>query len=211
MQILSHRGYWQKPEEKNGLVAFERSFSLGFGTETDFRDCNGELVISHDLPIQNVLKAEDFFKLLLSKSLDVPIAINIKSDGLQRLLISAIEKYSFDNYFLFDMSVPDAIQSLKAGLRIFTRQSEIETIPVLYEEAAGVWMDAFQNDNWINENIVSRHLENGKSVCLVSPELHGRSHLDFWNRLRRFRTIDENQIMLCTDLPEKARDFFSNE
>ena len=39
MMILSHRGYWK---EKNLPIAFERSFSLGFGTETDYK---GELVI----------------------------------------------------------------------------------------------------------------------------------------------------------------------
>jgi len=35
MQILSHRGYWKETKEKNQEVAFERSFSLGFGKEND--------------------------------------------------------------------------------------------------------------------------------------------------------------------------------
>lgn len=35
MIILSHRGYWKETHEKNLPIAFERSFSLGFGTETD--------------------------------------------------------------------------------------------------------------------------------------------------------------------------------
>lgn len=49
MIVLSHRGYWKNSLEKNKFVAFERSFSMGFGTETDIRDFNGELVISHDI------------------------------------------------------------------------------------------------------------------------------------------------------------------
>ena len=50
MKILSHRGFWREVAEKNKLVAFDYSFSLGFGTETDVRDFGGELVISHDIP-----------------------------------------------------------------------------------------------------------------------------------------------------------------
>ena len=50
MIVLSHRGYWKTAVEKNTPTAFKRSFELGFGTETDVRDRNGELVISHDMP-----------------------------------------------------------------------------------------------------------------------------------------------------------------
>jgi hypothetical protein len=38
MEILSHRGYWKIESKKNKLYAFERSFSYGFGVETDIRD-----------------------------------------------------------------------------------------------------------------------------------------------------------------------------
>jgi nucleoside-diphosphate-sugar epimerase len=49
MNIISHRGFWLKDEEKNTIQAFERSFEFGFGTETDIRDYKGELVISYDM------------------------------------------------------------------------------------------------------------------------------------------------------------------
>ena len=55
MIILSHRGYWKDVNEKNQQVSFERSFSLGFGTETDIRDYKGELVISHDIADENCI------------------------------------------------------------------------------------------------------------------------------------------------------------
>ena len=41
MQILSHRGWWATPAEKNSLAAFERSFGADYGTETDLRDEQG--------------------------------------------------------------------------------------------------------------------------------------------------------------------------
>ena len=50
MIIISHRGYWIQPAEKNTEEAFSRSFERGMGTETDVRDHRGELVISHDMP-----------------------------------------------------------------------------------------------------------------------------------------------------------------
>ena len=50
MIVLSHRGYWKTPAEKNTAAAFRRSFDLGFGTETDVRDRGGELVIATTRP-----------------------------------------------------------------------------------------------------------------------------------------------------------------
>ncbi|HDG1702299.1 TPA: hypothetical protein PFE33_004667, partial [Kluyvera ascorbata] len=49
--------------EKNTQTAFERSFSLGFGTETDIRDFGGELVISHDIADQNCISFKKFISL----------------------------------------------------------------------------------------------------------------------------------------------------
>jgi glycerophosphoryl diester phosphodiesterase len=54
MKIIAHRGMWFNKHEQNTLVAFERALENGFGIETDFRDFNGSLVISHDLPLENV-------------------------------------------------------------------------------------------------------------------------------------------------------------
>ena len=50
MKILAHRGFWADEEEKNTLSAFGKAFDSGFGIETDIRDRNGELVISHNPP-----------------------------------------------------------------------------------------------------------------------------------------------------------------
>ena len=64
MEILSHRGYWQCPEEKNQEVAFSRSFDLGFGCETDLRDYGGEIVISHDMATGGELTFEKLLQLM---------------------------------------------------------------------------------------------------------------------------------------------------
>jgi glycerophosphoryl diester phosphodiesterase len=210
MTIISHRGYWREVWEKNTPAAFERSFKLGFGTETDFRDREGELVIAHDLPDSKALRAEDFFRQFCRHDRSLPLAINIKADGLQHLFKAAFARHEIENYFLFDMSVPDAVYSLKVGLRVFTRRSDLEPEPAFYAEAAGVWMDAFFDDSWLTPDAITAHLQAGKQVCLVSPELHQRPHLAFWERLRANPVCHDDRLILCSDLPEDATAFFQS-
>ena len=88
INIISHRGFWNNQIKKNSFESFNKSLSLGFGIETDFRDFNGGLVISHDVPKNDFIDSDRFFKLLSSYKNSLPVAINIKSDGLQDLLMS---------------------------------------------------------------------------------------------------------------------------
>ena len=41
MLLLAHRGFWQKNFEKNTFEAFQRSFEISCGLETDIRDIGG--------------------------------------------------------------------------------------------------------------------------------------------------------------------------
>ena len=207
MQVLSHRGYWTSTEEKNTLVAFERSFTHGFGIETDVRDLNGQLVVSHDPPQAPVLLLAELLKLYGGCGNGLPLALNIKSDGLGGLLEEALVLYGVRNYFLFDMSVPDALQYLHRGMPVYTRQSEYEATPAYYEVATGVWVDCFASD-WVSERTVEGHLYAGKQVCLVSPELHGRSHERFWAEVAGWRSASSRQLLLCTDHPKAAGEHF---
>lgn len=207
MEILSHRGYWKEPSEKNRPSAFMRSFQLNFGTETDLRDLSGSLVVSHDPPVEGALKADDFFGIYKGFPGNLPLALNIKADGLQDMLRVEIEKHQIDNYFVFDMSTPDALLYARGGFRMFTRQSELEKQPSLCSEAIGVWIDCFFSD-WVDEATVEGHLSQGKRVCLVSPDLHKREHRTFWEQLARMQVTHSTQLMICTDYPEEAREFF---
>jgi hypothetical protein len=208
MKVLSHRGYWKTLNEKNTEVSFRRSFELGFGTETDFRDFCGKLVIAHDVATAEAVSAYQFFEIYTQYSSNLPLAINIKSDGLQNLLRETLEKYNITNYFLFDMSVPDALVYIReGGFNVYTRQSEYEKEPSFYRDAKGVWMDMFFSD-WIEEDDILRHLENDKEVCIVSPDLHKREPKVFWERLKKMSVIDSEKVSICTDFPEEAKQFF---
>lgn len=207
MKIISHRGYWKKPSEKNSTQAFEKSFSLGFGTETDVRDYNGELVISHDIPSCDSMLISDFF-LQYSKYPANTLALNIKSDGLVKLLTDKLSKFSITNYFVFDMSIPDSLSYLNSGVNVFLRHSEIESDMSLYNKCKGVWLDAFFSE-WYDGEIIHNHLTNNKTVCIVSSELHGRDNLEQWVKLKALDFIQTDQVILCTDVPEKAYKFFN--
>jgi glycerophosphoryl diester phosphodiesterase len=208
--VLSHRGYWLDPSEKNTRVAFERSFSMGFGTETDIRDRDSQLVIAHDMPDRSAMPLEFFFETYNKFNARLPLALNIKADGLQVELKRLLALYLIESYFVFDMAVPDGLLYLKNQMHTFTRQSEHETEPPYFDMAQGVWLDEF-NGHWISDEVITRHIEKRKSVCIVSPELHKRDNTKEWQHYKNLEnTIGKDKIMLCTDFPEQAQEFFND-
>lgn len=200
MIILSHRGYWKEVAEKNTAVAFKRSFDLGFGTETDIRDSGGRLVISHDIPQGNEMLFDEFLAILKQRSL--PLALNIKADGLAPLIKQSMQKHGMNNWFVFDMSVPDMQGHFANDNPVFARLSEFEGQTAQSDKAEGIWLDAFERQ-WYDQNLIDDLRKKGKRVCIVSPELHKRPHHELWQMLVPLRHDDG--IMLCTDYPEEAK------
>lgn len=208
MIILSHRGYWKEVPEKNLPIAFERSFSLGFGTETDIRDYKGELVISHDIADEKCISVKEMFEIYNKYDNSLLLALNIKADGLQVKLKELLEEYKITNYFVFDMSVPDGLGYLKQNIKAFTRESEYEKIPSFYEEACGIWLDEFQG-HWITKEVIEKHIKNNKQICIVSPDLHKREYKKEWQHYKEIeKELEIKNLMICTDYPEEAKEFF---
>ncbi|MCA3174215.1 MAG: phosphodiesterase [Burkholderiales bacterium] len=206
MKVLSHRGYWTSVEEKNTEFAFERSFALGFGTETDVRDRCGELVISHDMPDASAIRFARLLEIAVQFSSDqsLTLALNIKADGLVEMLQITLRAFSGLDCFVFDMSVPDMRSYINAGIPVFTRMSEVEQEPAWLEQSAGVWLDGFESE-WYTEQQIEALLSINKRVCVVSPELHKRPHMTLWKRLK---SMDHRRLLLCTDFPEEASAYF---
>lgn len=209
MEIISHRGYWKSNEEKNTNISFERSFSLGFGTETDIRDYEGELVISHDIAGKNSISFREFISLYKDTITGIgTLALNVKADGLQLKAKSILDAAGISNYFFFDMSIPDMLGYLNNDLRTFVRYSEYEGLNSLIHRVDGVWLDGFNHD-LVEESLINFILSLKKKICIVSPELHKREHLSMWAKLKSYEIIKTTEnIILCTDLPEQAREYF---
>ncbi|MDK9365410.1 PI-PLC domain-containing protein [Lelliottia wanjuensis] len=209
MQILAHRGIWLSPAEKNSRGALLSALESGFGIETDIRDLDGELVISHDMPGKNALLLKTLLEDYRRIGSTATLALNIKSDGLTLSLDNLLKEYGVSNYFCFDMSVPDMLHYIKQKVITASRISELEPEGILSKETAMIWVDGF---NYLPYSIkdLMRWLTRNKSVCLVSPELHGRDPKILWTMLKQLPEALLNcpRLMICTDHPELAREFF---
>lgn len=209
MYILAHRGYWLDKKDANSLSAIKQAIDKGYGFESDVRDYCEELVISHNVASEMSGRAEKVFEWMAEAHDKSCFAINIKADGLKDYLNKYIQKYSLNNYFLFDMSVPQMVEFKEMGLNFYTRQSEIEKEPVMYEDAKGVWIDGFWSTDWITEELLEKHIYNKKKICLVSPDLHNKKdYRNFWEKLKSMK-IDLGYVDLCTDYPDEAREYFN--
>jgi len=205
LNIISHRGFWLNLADRNRPAAFHRSFDAGFGTETDLRDVMGRLVISHDPPDGDEIGLSTLLDILARRPL--PLALNIKADGLAQALQGQMRMRGLNDWFTFDMSVPEMVVQLRLGLPVYTRASDYERKPALYDQAVGIWLDGFVSD-WAKPSDIAGFLSDGKRVAIVSPELHSRPHQPVWAMLRDPAIRDHPRLMLCTDLPEDARQVF---
>lgn len=62
---------------------------MGYGTETDIRDIQGKLVISHDMPQGNEITFEELLQIMDGRNL--PLALNIKADGMANEILQFVK------------------------------------------------------------------------------------------------------------------------
>lgn len=209
LEILAHRGTWRDPDDRNSPQALRRALSAGYGIETDVRDLAGELVISHDMATRECEPLASLLADYAAAGWKGTLALNIKADGLAGSIEDLLVRYDIVNYFVFDMSVPDTLDYLKRGLKIFTRRSEYERGSLLDDRANGLWLDAFV-EPFASLSDVIAGTDSHPSCALVSPELHRRPHMPAWEAWRAglLQKAKKSSVMLCTDFPDDAAAFF---
>jgi len=207
IKIIAHRGFWIERNEKNTIIAFTRALDHGFGIELDLRDCCGELIIEHDLSDLNSLRAFEVSRLLSFNQVNSPIALNIKSDGLIDLVHEFITNSKLNDYFVFDMSIPDMRSYLNAGINTFTRASEHEINPIFLSSSSGVWIDSFFK-HWYDVSFIQNFINLNMNISIVSPELHGRPHQELWKWIKNNQFHEYSTISICTDFPLLAEKYF---
>jgi hypothetical protein len=211
MQLLSHRGFWLKPEEKNTKQANQLSFENNWGIETDIRDYKQQLVIAHDMATNADYTFEYLLQQYNNTNCKQTLALNIKADGLSNVILEAMRRHSINNYFVFDMSIAETVRYLKLDMPVYISYSEWNAPnDMLYAKCKGIWLDIF-NSVWFSKNFVDLHLKNGKNIAFVSPELHGRNEMELWKFIKENNWHKNNQVMLCTDLPHNAKTYFELE
>ena len=192
--ILAHRGRWDDEVGPNSASSIQAALQNGFGVETDIRDLDGQIVISHDPCLGT--SYESFLDFLNAES---RFAINIKSDGLLRQLRNYNELIRQSSSFVFDCSFPELLKYKQAGIAHAVRISEFERdIPW---KPDFLWLDAFESDWWLEEETVLRQMESTPTI-VVSPELHKRDQNRVWERVLELRSSGLD-ISICTDFPDQ--------
>ena len=196
--IFAHRGDWNNQVAPNSELSIRNALHSGFGVETDIRDLNGEIVISHDPCVgTSYEKFSDF----IDKS--SRIAINIKSDGLVDRFQDYTQQIRESESFVFDCSFPELIKYKRSGIPHAIRISEYER--ELAWKPDYIWLDCFESDWWLEDTSVLEIMKATPTVA-VSPELHGRKHAKVWQRVIQLRSEGLN-LSVCTDFPNELAIF----
>lgn len=203
---MAHRGDWVReslvPNSQEALLA---ALDAGFSIETDLRDHNKTVVVSHD-PVadDSELTLQKFLSLISRATLsrEIVFALNIKSDGLSSIMTDELRVLQDIPHFFFDMSTPELIKYAKAGLSVGLRRSEFESLAPqlsICSEPSAVWVDGFDSDWWKTSELL-RLGSRERVVVLVSPELHGRDPAQVWKTFADEFHNNPN-LYICTDYP----------
>lgn len=194
-RIYCHRGYWASAAEQNTVEALADAAGRGFGIETDVRDHEGTIVVSHDPVRSSCLDLEELLKT------PTPVALNVKSDGLLTIGHDALKGVlKTQGSFVFDGSIPEMLRYRQHDLPHALRLSEYESD--IAWESQYVWLDSFQSDWWIESETLKRLTEK-YFVVVVSPELHGRSSHNVWDIVAAELMNGNPNLGICTDFPER--------
>lgn len=144
-----------------------------YGVEMDVHGFGPGLTVHHDALTQG----EDF-DAWLAACRNPFVIFNVKEEGVEGLVLEKALARGFRDFFLLDLSFPALMKLARRGeRRLAVRVSEFEAVEsalLLKGLADWVWLDLFgafplTASQW-------RDLKDaGFRVCLVSPELHGRS------------------------------------
>jgi len=139
------------------------------GVEIDLRDCNEELILSHD-PFRSGESFECFLKMYNKKM----IILNIKSERIEFKVIELLKKYNIEEYFFLDSTFPMIYQLYKNNEpNIAIRFSEFETIDnidKIKHMFKWVWVDCF-TEFPLTIEMYNKIKRCNLKICLVSPEL----------------------------------------
>ncbi len=198
--IIAHRGL----PNFNTLYAIESALNRGFSIETDIRSYNGNLYISHD-PICSDRLPDNFkdFLTIAIKHKNKNFFLNIKEDGLLPYLIVNRNLIEELNIVFFDMSVPELSRYVKLfpPSKLATRISDVEKIPAFLDYCDWLWVDCFKKELLVEE-IEYIQKNYFKKFVFVSPELHGRPFVDFWEIIDN-PIFEKSKIHICTDHPDE--------
>lgn len=192
MLIIHHR--------RNTIAELEAT-SPEYGVEIDLRSRGADLILAHDPFVGGQL-----FSAWLGHYRHRFLIVNVKEEGLEKAALELLAKAGVTDFFFLDQSFPFLLKTALSGeRRSAVRVSEFETIHTALNMARlvdWVWVDTFTHLALDGDE--ARRLKSaGLKLCLVSPELLGRTGAEPIRQIRgelasRGIVIDG----VCTKTPE---------
>lgn len=182
---------------------------LQYGVEIDIRSYGSELVVHHD-PMQKGELLTDWLKHYNHGT----IILNVKEEGLEDQLIQLMKKFNIEDYFLLDQSFPFLIKwAGRLGGRAAVRFSEyesIDTVLALSGMVDWVWVDCFTKIP-LTVSSVQKLGGAGFKLCVVSPELQGRSGgQEIPEYIKLIKKLNVRIDAVCTKHPDLWREIAGN-
>ncbi len=144
-----------------------------FGVEIDIRSNNNDLILHHD-PFQDGELFDEWLKFFNHGTL----ILNVKEEGLEERVLKKMDDNKIIDFFFLDQSFPFLRKTAMNGesrcaLRVSEYES-IDTVLSLSGKVDWVWVDCFSKFP-INLKEFNKLKKYGFKLCIVSPELQGRT------------------------------------
>ncbi|MGL4289430.1 MAG: phosphatidylinositol-specific phospholipase C/glycerophosphodiester phosphodiesterase family protein [Phreatobacter sp.] len=174
------------------------------GIEVDIRSAGSDLIIHHD-PFVAGERFDDWLEGYRHGTL----ILNVKEEGLEDALLARMQAAGISDFFFLDQSFPFLVRTSRRGeRRCAVRVSEFETVDTALTLAGSidwVWVDCFTRFP-LESNDARRLSAAGFKLCLVSPELQGRTESEAIPALRAELAAKGSVAeAVCTKAPEQWR------
>ena len=179
-----------------------QSVPIEFGVEVDIRSWGEKLIIHHE----PFIKGESFKEWLKSFKHKMLI-LNVKEEGLEGQIISLMSDNNIKDYFFLDQSFPFLIKTTSFGeSRCAVRVSEFESIETamsLSGKVDWIWVDCFTHFPLTLTNARRLQIDGKFKLCFVSPELQGRTDINYIENFRReVESLGIKGDAVCTKYPD---------
>lgn len=185
MEIIAHRR-----NTVDELVATP----IDHGVEIDLRTHGGRIILNHE-PFQD----GEVFGEWLDAFRHGTLILNVKEDGLEDAILHLLADRGIERFFFLDQPFPTIVKCGRRGeRRCAVRVSEFESVDTALAMAAyagWVWVDCFTRFP-LTTRQAAELVDAGLSLCVVSPELQGRSDEQ--------EIIDMRRVLMASGLAPDA-------
>jgi len=183
-------------------IAQLKNTPIKYGVEVDIRSWGEDLVIHHE-PFEKGEGFEKWLEFFNHKTL----ILNVKEEGLENRIIDLMSNYNIQDYFFLDQSFPFLIKTSSSGeSRCAVRVSEfegIETAMSLSGKVDWIWVDCFTHFPLTLTNARRLQIDGKFKLCFVSPELQGRTDINYIENFRReVESLGIKGDAVCTKYPD---------